>query len=79
MKYECPKCEQELETEISICGYGSDPSDTCDVLVCKNKFCENYDKVVFDEGDISRMREDELTEAQIEDYLLEQAREGDLE
>lgn len=79
MKYECPKCEQELETEISICGYGSDPSDCCDVLVCKNKDCSNYDKVVYDEGDIERMNEDAMTEAQIEDYLLEQAREGDLE
>ena len=32
-----------------------------------------------DSGDISRMKDDERTEAQIEDYLLEQAREGNLE
>lgn len=74
MKYECPLCDCELEEETTARGEEED-----NVLVCMNKDCPNYDKVVYDSGDISRMKDDERTEAQIEDYLLEQAREGNLE
>ena len=76
MKYECPICECELEEQES-CSIGSDVGEPC--FICKNKECLNYDEVVYDSEDISRMKDDERTEAQIEDYLLEQAREGNLE
>lgn len=71
MKYECPLCECELEEQES-CSIGSDIGEPC--FICKNKECPNYDEVVYDSGDISRMNE-----AYIEDYLLEEARERSLE
>lgn len=50
-EYECPECD-EILTEESIV-HRLDPENKVRVWICKNEDCINYDKVVYDMGDIT--------------------------
>jgi hypothetical protein len=60
--YACPKCEQDLEQEEAVRGEDSEP-----VWICTNLECENYDEIVFDEGDIMDFEESNATERLIDE------------
>jgi hypothetical protein len=47
----CPECEQELK-EMEARSALMHPDHTQTVWVCVNKCCDNYDEIVFDEGDL---------------------------
>jgi hypothetical protein len=59
-KYYCPECEQELQDEEVVIRYSEADTETC--WYCMNPECVNYDKMVYDSGDIDSMNESEAME-----------------
>ena len=47
----CPQCDQELK-EMESKSIFMDIDDIEKVWVCVNKCCDNYHKIVYNEGDL---------------------------
>jgi hypothetical protein len=47
-KIYCPNCEEKCCIEQALMGLGYSCEITCEVAVCKNKKCVNYNKTLFD-------------------------------
>jgi hypothetical protein len=44
----CPICDEPCVVEEALKGLGYGSDEVCEVAVCKNKKCINFDKTLFD-------------------------------
>ena len=66
--YDCPICDEILQQEDVV--VGDEVVET--VYVCKNKDCEMYDEIVYNENDIlEHKQEQDCDREREEEYLRE--------
>jgi hypothetical protein len=56
-RYCCELCENECDIQEASLGLGYSSEETCEVFVCMNKNCENYDKTLLDVSEYYSERE----------------------